>query len=69
MNQVLVFLESTGGIYSFRTLRKRFKLKGNKLARLLNRPNITKAKPVEVGCGKYTMNIWKYTSEERHSSY
>jgi len=60
MNKVVDFLKSTGKVYAFKTLKKRFKLKNNMLARYLNNPCIRKASPDEVGSGKYTLNIWKY---------
>lgn len=60
MNPVLDLLKTTGNVYAFRTLKKKFKLKNNMLARYLNHAHIKKAKPREVGSGKYLLNIWKY---------
>tara|TARA_B100001989_G_scaffold253156_1_gene238480 strand:+ start:2999 stop:3211 length:213 start_codon:yes stop_codon:yes gene_type:complete len=68
MNPVLDFLKSTGNVYAFKTLKKRFKLKNNVLARYLNHSYIKKAKPNEVGSGKYTLNIWKYDESPRVSN-
>jgi hypothetical protein len=60
MNSVLKFLKETGCVHSFRNLKKRFKLKTYVLAKLLNHPQIVKGHPSEVGCGKHTMNLWKF---------
>lgn len=60
MNPVVTFLKETEEVYSFRTLKKKFKLKKNVLARYLNNDFVVKVKPIEVGSGKHTLNIWKY---------
>tara|TARA_B100000214_G_scaffold271852_1_gene202146 strand:- start:1942 stop:2160 length:219 start_codon:yes stop_codon:yes gene_type:complete len=67
MNEVVIFLKETGNVYGFKTLKKKFKLKNNALARYLNHPYVQKALPVEVGSGKSSLNIWKYSEEPRNS--
>jgi len=62
MNEVVDFLKEKNEIYSFRTLKKKFNLKKNVLARKLNNSEVVKALPKEVGCGKHTMNLWKSKS-------
>ena len=67
MNPILDFLITNRNVYAFKTLKKRFKLKNNALARYLNHAHIKRALPSEVGSVKYTLNIWKYDSSPRVS--
>lgn len=67
MNPILDFLKTNRNVYAFKTLKKRFKLKNNALARYLNHAHIKRALPSEVGSGKHTLNIWKYDSSPRVS--